>query len=504
MPLPSLAQLRASAFAWLQRQLGPGGVNLRLVWPDNWYQTGRDPPGSPRYGSLTFPAVYSSIDIISSDIARLPMRHWKDDGERRQEVRDSWPCRTLDKPNEYQTGFDLMKQLIASQLYRGNGYLFPIRNRRNQIDELHCLFPDYVWIYRTGTTEYFYNVSAQPLADIESAVMVPPRDMFHHRMLTINDPLWGITPMVAAAISSSAGLAILRSSEKFFNRMARPSGVLSTDKSLARQKAEEMKERWQRIYAGEEGAGDVAVLEEGLQWKPLTMTAVDAQLIDQLRYSVEDVARVYRVPLFMLGDLTKVNYNSSEQLTRIYWAGCLSAHMQSLEWRISQFFGMDGRTEYLEFDLDALFKAEEQARIETLSRSVQGGLRSNNEARRVLGLNPVAGGDTVFMQQQMVPVAQLAGRSDLNPKPPQMPSTAPDPRDAPGGRELALSSPLSTANDIHSTAPDLTEALMRAVFNSAPAPVVPRSRYTDSVLASRHQQRRLAYGPNGRVERTYH
>jgi hypothetical protein len=277
---------------------------------------------------------------------------------------------------------------------------------------------------------------------------------------------------------------------------------LSTDKSLQRQKAEEMKERWQRIYAGEEGAGDVAVLEEGLQWKPLTMTAVDAQLIDQLRYSVEDVARVYRVPLFMLGDLTKVNYNSSEQLTRIYWAGCLSAHMQALEWRLSHFFGMDGRKEYLEFDLDALFKAEEQSRIETLSRSVQGGLRSNNEARRVLGLNPVAGGDTVFMQQQMVPVSFLAGRTDLNPKPPLMPSSAPEPRE--------LISPLSTANDIHSapSPEDLTEALMRAVFadqaGRPPAPAIPRSRYADSILAYRHQQRRLAYGPDGRRQPAYH
>jgi HK97 family phage portal protein len=484
------------ARAWLQRQLGPGGVNLRLVWPDNWYQGGRDLPGLGRAAALTFPAVYASIDIISSDIARLPMRHWRDDGETRRELCDSWPLSVLDKPNEYQTGFDLMKMLVGSQLFRGNGYLYPIRNRRYQVDSLHCLFPDYVWPYRAAGSDYFYQVSAQPLAEIETTAMIPPREMLHHRMLTFNDPLIGITPMVAAATSSSAGLAILRASDRFFQRMARPSGVLQTARSLDRRKAEEIKERWQRVYAGEEGAGDVAVLEEGLEWKPLTMTAVDAQLIDQLRYSVEDVARVYRVPLFMLGDLTKVSYNSSEQLSRVYDNGCLSAHMKALEWRLSQFFGMDARSEYLEFDTDQLFRGEFQARTEALVRSVQGGLRAPNEARRIEGLNPVPGGDVTYMQQQMVPVSQLASRSDLNPMPAMTPPAAQTPT-----RELPP--PEDNEIPLPGTGPDLaelTDALMGAVFRNPP-PARPRQRYADSVLAYRHAQRQLA---DGRQQPAYH
>ena len=348
--MPLFGGIRQRVLSWLQRQFGPGGINLRLVWPQDWFQVGRDPIGTG-VGALTHPAVFASIDIISSDIARLPLRHWRDDGIRRTEVRDSWPCSILDRPNEYQTGFDFMKALVAAQLYRGNAYAVPMRNRRYQIDTLHPLFPDYVWVYRTpGSPDYFYQVSAQPLAEIDETKMLPPRQMLHHRMFTLADPLLGITPMLAAAISSSAGLNILRQSERFFARMSRPAGVLQTAKAIDRTKAEAIKERWQRFFAGEEGAGDVVVLEEGLEWKQLNMTAVDAQLIEQLRYSVEDVARVYRVPLFMLGDLSKVSYNSSEQLSRVYVNGCLLAHMNSLEWRLSQFFDMDGRSEYLAFD----------------------------------------------------------------------------------------------------------------------------------------------------------
>jgi hypothetical protein len=264
--------------------------------------------------------------------------------------------------------------------------------------------------------------------------------------------------------------------------MARPSGVLQTANTLNQRKAEEIKERWQKVYAGQEGAGDVAVLEAGLEWKPLTMTAVDAQLIEQLRYSVEDVARVYRLPLFMLGDLTKVSYSSSEQLTRIYWAGCLSAHMRSIEWRMSQFFGMDGRREYLEFDLDELFRTELQARTESLARSVLAGIRTPNEARRIEGLNKIQGGDTTFMQQQMVPVSTLAARTDLAQRP-----SAPPP--APAEPERMFEDLLQLPDPAR-----LTDQLMGAVFDNPPPSPRQRQRYAESVLAHRHEQRRLIYG----------
>jgi HK97 family phage portal protein len=481
---------------WLQRQFGfLGGVNLRLIWPDNWYQAGRDPPTD--YALLTHPAVFAAIDIISSDIARLQMRHWRDNGESRQEVLDSWACGVLDKPNEYETGFDLMKRLISSQLYRGNGYIYGLRNRRNQFDTLHCLFPDFVWPYRVpGSADYFYQISAQPMAELDTQRMIPPRAILHHRMQTMGDPLTGITPLVGAARSASAGLAILRQSERFFTRMARPSGVLQSDGKIDQQTAQRIKERFQKFFAGEEGAGDIAVLEEGLKWSPLTMTAVEAQLIEQLRYSVEDIARVYRIPVFMLGDASKASTGSSEQMSRNYFSLCLAPHMKAIEWRISQYFGMDARREFLEFDQDALFKGEFKERIEALARSVQGGIRTPNEARKVEGLDKVEGGDTVFMQQQMTPVQQLATRSDLNP----MPGLKPPPQAQTPTRDLMD----LDLDPFPFPDPDqeLTAALMEQVFRDEPAPLPrPQIPYRHSALARRHAERKLIYG---RVSTAYH
>jgi HK97 family phage portal protein len=431
-------------------------------WGHTWFQSGYPSPNTMP-PLLTFPAVYTSIDTISSDIARLPIRHYRMVDGDKVEVEVSAPLRVLDKPNGYQTRFDMMKQFVASQLYRGNGYLYAMRNRRYEIDELHVLFPDGVWPYRSGN-EVFYSVAPNKLADIDVQRMLTTRECLHHRMLTLADPLIGITPLMAAALSTSAGMAILTQSERFFNHMARPSGVLQTASKLDPERAQAIKDRWSAVYKGPGNAGEVAVLEQGLEWKSLALTAVDAQLIEQLRYTVEDVARVYRLPIFMLGDLTKVSYNSSEQLTRIYYSGCLVAHMSAIEDKFTQFFDMDGRREWLEFDTDYLFRTEMQARVEALARSVQGGLRTPNEARSVEGLNPLPGGDQIFMQQQMVPVEVLAKRADLTSQPPtggpNPPATPTAALEAPPA-QLALPAP--------ALSPDvLRDALMGEVFRDAP------------------------------------
>jgi HK97 family phage portal protein len=398
------------------RQREAGIISGQVNWPETWWQAGLSP--LPRAAtSLAFPAVYASIDTISSDIAALPLRHYRivsAHPRRIEEVANSAPIRVLNYPNDYQTTFDLLKGLITSQLFRGNGYLYGVVNGRSEFDELHLLVPDLV-VIRRNSGEVYYQVTSQPLASLDAAMTVlPARVIFNHRMFCLGDPLYGITPLLAAALSSAAGLSILRSTEAFFRRMARPSGVLQTASRIDPTRAEAIKERWNRVFRGEEQAGDTAVLEEGLEWKPLTMTAVDAQLIEQLRYSVEDVARVYRLPLFMLGDLTTVNFSSSEQLTRIYYSGCLAAHIAALQTRLTSYFRMDPREEYLEFDLNGLFRTEMRARIESLTRAIQGGLRTPNEAREIEGLNPAEGGDTIFLQQQMVPATVLAARTDLS------------------------------------------------------------------------------------------
>src|SRR6185369_13954293 len=240
----------------------PGASSyMTMVWPDNAFQLGSAPPG---YNfALSNSAVFAAIDRISSDIAKIPLRHWKrraDGG--RDEIVNSQIVQVWRKPNPHQTQFDVIKALVASQLYRGNGYIYSTLNGRNQVVEMYPLASDKCipYVYRS---EVFYRLAVDQLADIQVSEMVPARYILHHRMLTYGSGILGMSPLVAAAASISTGTNIQNYGASFFGNAARPSGYLTTANKLDRQKAEEIGKRWRDNYAGSSNAGKTAVLEQG-------------------------------------------------------------------------------------------------------------------------------------------------------------------------------------------------------------------------------------------------
>jgi HK97 family phage portal protein len=255
--------------------------------------------------------------------------------------------------------------------------------------------------------------------------VVPERDMIHHRVpLVPGYPLVGVTPIFAAAASSAVGIQILRDSQQFFANSSRPSGLLQSTINLGDEQKRKAKEEWDIAYRGRE-YGKVAILPNGLTWSPITITAQDAQLIEHLRFSVEDVARVFRVPTFMLGDVSKVTYRNSEQLARAYLTGCLASHIEALEERFERAFQFPPTFE-IKFDLSQLLRTEIDVRFAAYQNALNGGWQSINEVRAQEGLEPVPGGEEPRVQMQYVPL------SAANEPPPAAPPTGPaEPTDPP-------------------------------------------------------------------------
>jgi HK97 family phage portal protein len=416
---------------WLRRQ-GAGG--WRVTMPATYWQQGLSPL---RPNEITYSAVFAAVDRISSDIAKIPLRHWQKQPNGTRILLDNSPALSVwRRPNPYQTYFDLMKSIVMSQLYRGNAYVYCYMNNRNQVREMYCLSPDRCWPY-IYEGEVFYRVGQDPFADIRIDEMVPARFIMHHRMATLNNPIIGVSPLVAAAATVAAGQSIQSHSATFFGNMARPSGYLTTAGKLDRQKAEDIKKRWTDYHGGPGQSGRTAVLEQGLEYKQLTMTAVDAQLIEQLRWTIEDIARVFQIPAFLIGDMTRMMARSSESLMKIYYGSCLMAHFRGLIERMNMFYELNPVQEYLEFDIDELYATEFDVRVTSWAKAVQGGLASPNEGRDgAFGFNPVDGGDDVFMQQQMIPIDMLGDLAKG-----QLPGTAPaEPTDI--NIEAALASEL--------------------------------------------------------------
>ena len=161
-----------------------------------------------------------------------------------------------------------------------------------------------------------------------------------------------------------------------------------------------------RNFSGD-NTGAPAVLGEGLSWESMTMNAVDAQLIEQLRWSVEDVARAFRVPSFMLGEMTKATFRNTEQLGQLYLQGCLGYHVEALEARLDADLALEDGTE-VEFDLSAILRSDSEARFTTYAKAIGAGVMTVNEVRAVEGFPPIAGGDVAFIQVQNVPLSVAA------------------------------------------------------------------------------------------------
>ena len=181
-------------------------------------------------------------------------------------IMNSAALRVLNEPNGYQVGFDIIKSLVTSQLYRGNGYIWGPRNGRDEVMSMHVLSPDGCQPYKAGG-EVFYRTAANPLAEIEVDQFLPARDILHHRMTTLSDPLIGVSPLVAAAATVMGASAIQNHSAHFFRNMARPGGYLTTAGKLDPQKAMEIGKRWTDNYGAAVNAGKTAVLEQGLEYK---------------------------------------------------------------------------------------------------------------------------------------------------------------------------------------------------------------------------------------------
>lgn len=428
-----LQTLAAWAVSRIERATNVPARGPQWLWPTG--NGDRGPPGSWQmnrnapgrgFDLMAFSAVYACVNTIASDIAKLPVQIFEleDDGSRTL-LRDDFYAELMRVPNDYQTAADFIQTFVQSYLMQGNTYCYcGQRNGRGEVTALHVLNPTRTTpLINDETGAVFYECRRDVLAGLmDEMQVVPERDMIHHRLpLLPGYPLIGVTPIFAASASSGLGLQILRESQQFFGNASRPSGLLSTDQPMDEDLAQRLKQKWDEAYRGQE-FGKTALLSGGMKWQPLTITAQDAQLIEQLRYSVEDVARVFRVPPFMLGDMSKVSYRNTEQLGRAYLTNCIGWHIEALQQRFARAFDFTRRFE-LRFDLSAMLRTEIDVRFAAYNQGISGGWISPNEVRAQEGLPPAEGGEEPRMQMQMVPLSQADG--------PPEPAPAPAPADAP-------------------------------------------------------------------------
>lgn len=383
---------------------------------------------------VSFGAVYACVTLIASDVAKMRVRLVERTRGIWSEVeRESpyWPV--LRKPNSMQNRLKFFESWVISKLLHGNTYVLKRRDNRGMVIAMWILDPTRVRVL-VSEGAVFYELQTDNVTGVMKQVTVPASEIIHDTMCCLFHPLVGVSPIFACGLAATQGLKIQNNSGLFFQNMSRPSGVLTAPASIAPETAERLKEQWNTNFSGD-NIGKVAVLGDGLKYEAMSVTAKDAELIEQLKWTANDVCTAFHVPPYKVAVGQTPTYANAEILNQIYYSDCLQSVIESIELALDEGLGLTrvpGQELGTEFDLHDLLRMDTATQYKTLGEAITGGIMKPNEARARVDLPPVAGGNSVYLQQQNFSLEALAKR-DAGDDPfrtaTPAPSAAPPPAD---------------------------------------------------------------------------
>jgi len=360
--------------------------------------------------ALQATAVMACVRILAEDVSKMTPKLYRRRGdEGRAEVKrnEHFLAELLCRPNDWQTRPEFCRQMVVAYVMRGNAYAVIVRDRRGEPVMLVPINPDRVALWQSPDGSLFWLVTRQGLHELAVLrglpLLIPTEDVFHLKDLSA-DGLVGMSTISLAREAIALGLGYEQQQARLLGNGARPSGVLTTDRPLTDEVAKRLKENWRELHAGLFNSGQIAVLEAGLKWQPLSLTPADMQFIHLRQFQVIEICRMFRVPPHMVGDVTRGTYQNLTQQGQEYRNNTLTSHSDVWEARYDFTFDLDRKGLFVDFDESVLLKADLTARYTAYRVGRLSGWLTTNEIRLAEGLDPVEGGDVLMQPLNMGPV----------------------------------------------------------------------------------------------------
>jgi HK97 family phage portal protein len=384
---------------------------------------------------LQYFPVFACVTLIAADLGKLTLRLVEqNDDDVWEETSSPAFSPVLRRPNRYQTPQKFVEQWITSKLMWGNAYVLKERDARGVVTALYVLDPLRTLPLIAPDGGIYYqlqhdNLSGSlALADQPAdKFIVPASEIIHDRMVCLFHPLVGMSPIYACASAATQGLAVQQSSTAFFTNGSRPSGLITAPAGMTAPQLAQAKADWD-TFNGPGNAGKVAVITADIKYTQLTMNATDAQLIEQLKWTAENICSCFHVPPYMIGVAEPPRGVQLDAVLQMYYSQCLQSLITAFESCLDEGLGLAGTAYGTEFDIDDLVWLDSATKTKAAADAIGAGAMSPDEAReRYFGLGPVTGGDTPYMQQQMFSLKALAQRDAEDPfsKPAPAPLAAP-------------------------------------------------------------------------------
>ncbi len=362
--------------------------------------------------AMQMTAVYSCVRILAEAVAGLPLHLYRYNADGGKEKAIDHPLYLLlhDEPNPEMSSFVFRETLMTHLLLWGNAYAQIIRNGKNQVVALYPLMPNKMSVDRdeNGKLYYtYYRGSDEAIRDRQYAVKLQPSDVLHIPGLGF-DGLVGYSPIAMAKNAIGMAIACEEYGAKFFANGAAPGGVLEhpgTIKDPAR-----VRESWQHTFGGSGNANKIAVLEEGMKYTPIGISPEQAQFLETRKFQINEIARIFRVPPHMVGDLEKSSFSNIEQQSLEFVKYTLDPWIVRWEQSImrSLLLQSEKKEYFVKFNLEGLLRGDYQSRMNGYAIARQNGWMSANDIRELENQDRIPaeeGGDLYLINGNMLPMA---------------------------------------------------------------------------------------------------
>ena len=368
-------------------------LSLNTIFPDaNVFDTDK---------ALTLTAVWCAIRLLAESVSSLPVSVYSKqaNGDKVEDSKSPIYNLVKFKPNYYQNKITFFEFIMLSICTEGNSYVQIVRNNSGTPVQLICLSPSSVTVV-VNNNELFYQVDGGAVLDSS--------DMLHFKTIT-DDGVTGLSPIDQCAKALNWGVSLEEFGSTFFSNGAKPSSILQTDRALSDTALQRLKTSFNNNYGKLKNSNSTIVLEEGLTFKPISISPEQAQFLSSRQFSIEEVARIFNVPPHMLKDLSKSSFNNIEMQSQEFVTYTLMPYITRIEQEMNlKLFRTNelGKT-FIEFNVNGLLRGDVKSRTEAYKTAITNGYMSINEVRQKENMNSIEGGDKHFMQMNMTTIDKV-------------------------------------------------------------------------------------------------
>ena len=363
--------------------------------------------------AMQMTAVYSCVRILSEAVAGLPLQLFRyNEAGGREKALDHPLYRLLhDEPNPEMTSFVFRETLMSHLLLWGNAYAQIVRNGRGEVLGLYPLMPNKMKVDRDerGNLYYEYSRTTEDTSTLgkKQRVILRPTDVLHIPGLGF-DGLVGYSPIAMAKNAIGLAIATEEYGAKFFANGATPGGVLEHPGII--KDPQKIRDSWNAAYQGSANAHKVVVLEEGMKYQSIGISPEQAQFLETRKFQINEIARIFRVPPHMVGDLEKSSFSNIEQQSLEFVKYTLDPWVVRWEQAMTRVLLLDSEKPryFIKFNLEGLLRGDYQSRMNGYAIGRQNGWMSANDIRELENLDRIPaeeGGDLYLINGAMTKLA---------------------------------------------------------------------------------------------------